>query len=582
MTTERRIDAIVDGWLKRTTVSPYAAERTVADVMARLPGIPQGARPTPEVASGARPSTMRAPARGVYTPPLAWRSRTMSSAIKVFLASALLALTGGYLIMGAVTQRPSRDPVPPPVPSASASPATEPSATPSATVAPTMTPPQIDASTNAVALPAEIPEGVRSGKLKTPLGAARWVHLSGDEDTLPPMLSPVAAPSGYVTIDWGERVTGSCDGPETCRRPAIWRSPDLITWSREPLPVVADGAELIRSGGDYWLVTYGPTTLWRSSDTSAWDPIELSQLRPSGPPGLDWVARLGVPATSQGVVGVAIDYVPVDAASYLGLTLPDGVDHVGLRAADSGRYQALGGNEELLATVRFEEIDGGLRVIDDADGSVLQVLEGASRESIERWAMSGTPFEPQIGLLEGERLVSVDLPGAASASERISRLFGNDTGFVAYRPVGGEAVGVWRSSDGRTWTDAGVLGDDEGEPPGDSLIFAGPGLVLASGPKGQWRSSDGLRWREVSERGFSVELAGVRLRVTLDSLSFAREGQKATRVDLTKLRLKRELDGANSKGFGVLGPNTVAYQLSNESGDGERQIWIITFDELPS
>jgi hypothetical protein len=506
----------------------------------------------------------------------------MSSAIKLVLASALLALTGGYLIMGALTQRPSEEPVPPPIPSASASPATEATPTPSATVAPTAAPSDTDVRPDVVALPAEIPDGLPSGRLKTPLGRARWVHISGDEDTLPPLFFPLAAPSGYVIADRGEGFLGHCVGRETCRRPAIWRSPDLITWSREPLPVEADSADIVRSGGHYWLMTYGPTTLWRSSDASTWVPIDLSQLRPSGPRGLGWELRLGFPATSGGVVAVAVDYAPVDAASYLGLTLPDGVDHASLRTAEPGQYQVLGGNEEHVATLRFEEIDGGLHVIDDTDGSVLAVLDGVARESIERWAMGWTPFEPQVGILEGERLISVEVPATPSGNEQLD-LFGTPTGYFAYLPEGEDVVRVWRSSDGRRWTDAGVLGDEDGEPPPDSLIHEGPEFVTAVGPQGMWRSADGLTWEEIdASDGLRVELAGARLSLRRDSLSFELEGQKSTRVDLTKLGLKRELDGANSKAFGVLGPNTVAYQLSNESENGERHIWIITFDELPS
>ena len=90
--SSRRMDATVDDWLRGTSASPYSAQRTVGQVMARVPSVPQRAGTTPGV-----PATIG-------------RSRTMSSAVKFILASALLALTGGYLVIGPLTQRSSEEP----------------------------------------------------------------------------------------------------------------------------------------------------------------------------------------------------------------------------------------------------------------------------------------------------------------------------------------------------------------------------------------------------------------------------------------------------------------------------------------
>ena len=57
------------------------------------------------------------------------------------------------------------------------------------------------------------------------------------------------------------------------------------------------------------------------------------------------------------------------------------------------------------------------------------------------------------------------------------------------------ACHVWRSAEGRTWTDTGVLGDDDGEPPGVRDFGAVPGLVVSRG----WPQGVGVRrWQDMA------------------------------------------------------------------------------------
>ena len=106
--------------------------------------------------------------------------------------------------------------------------------------------------------------------------------------------------------------------------------------------------------------------------------------------------------------------------------------------------------------------------------------------------------------------------------------------------------------------------------------------MRAVGPQGAWRSADGITWQEDrSTRFHEVELAGARLALSERSLAIQLEGQKSARVNLRKLGLKMELPGSHGKGFGVAGRSTLVYQVFNEQGRGQRNFWIITFDELP-
>lgn len=158
--------------------------------------------------------------------PLTGRFAPMLNATRYVVAAAVVALFGGFLLVGVLTTQPEE--TRPPV---------------GATATPEST------TTRPIELPAEIPEGIESGSLRTQLGPARWVHLTGDETTIPPALSGlISTPDGYVVPEW-------VDGGDA----QLWRSSDLIGWSPEPLGIEARFGELsrprIRVGDIHALVT---------------------------------------------------------------------------------------------------------------------------------------------------------------------------------------------------------------------------------------------------------------------------------------------------------------------------------------
>ena len=153
-----------------------------------------------------------------------WRVQSLFSASKLVVAGAIVALFGGFLLAGVLTTQPEE---------------TRPAVGATTTPESTTTPP--------IELPAEIPEGIESGTLETPLGPARWVHLSGDERAMPPQLSGlISTPDGYAVPEWGDRWFDDGDAQ-------LWRSSDLIDWTSEPLGIEARFGELSRAADTYWL-----------------------------------------------------------------------------------------------------------------------------------------------------------------------------------------------------------------------------------------------------------------------------------------------------------------------------------------
>ncbi len=144
------------------------------------------------------------------------RFQSLFNATKFVVAGAIVALFGGFLLSGVLT-----------APSDDALPAASATATPESTTAPP------------IQLPTDIPADVRSGLLETPFGPARWVHLTGDDTSLPSQLFELhGTESGYIVADWDGQ-TGTSRG--------LWRSPDLIRWTlEEPLGIGPGSAS---SGG---------------------------------------------------------------------------------------------------------------------------------------------------------------------------------------------------------------------------------------------------------------------------------------------------------------------------------------------
>lgn len=490
----------------------------------------------------------------------AWRVQPVFGALKLALAAAAVTVFGSILLAGVLT-RPTRDGIP----------AVGASATPAATT-----------SIQPVELPTEIPEGVESGPLGTPLGPARWVHLRGDATTLPSGLSPVPVPSGgYVTLD----------APEGAP-PRLWRSPDLIDWVAEPLPMAisASFANVARADDALWLKTSEPTALWRSVDSRAWTEVSLDRLPAPAPAG-PWRSELGDPLTSDGVTIVPITHSP-DHVLILtelgGYCCTDGEDGVYRLSSDRGEH---------LASVRFEDAGSGLRVIDAEDGTELARLEGMSIGFIERLA-SDLGIEPVhgLGVVIGHELIDVDLPRTLSEQPQVEFVI-DDAGFAAYGFGQDALVHVYRSEDGRDWVETHVVGDDPGEPAEIVDIYRHPrqaSVVIESEPHiTEWTSSDGTAWESwhpPDEFGGAPFASGgimLQLRFEMhpwpgwemeaDTLWYAPESGAPVAIDLSVLGMA-DLNGLAAKAVPI-SSNTLAIGADHQ-GAGPRDIWIITFDAL--
>jgi len=496
------------------------------------------------------------------------RFQPVLSATKFVAAGVIVALFGGFLLSGVLTQDGDESLL---LPGASASP----EATPS----------------YSFTLPAEVPDGIESGTLDTPLGPARWVHLQGNHTTMPDLPDPVPVPGGYVVFD---------ESP-----PELWSSPDLLTWTRAPLPFHdAIWARLTLANGIYWLSTGDTVTLWRSTDAVDWEQITTTGLVPPGPPGLYQATGLSAPAMSGDITTILVDYEPQNFKTYF--DLPDERGYVNLEETDPGLYQATSKYGVELATLRFEETNKGLKVIDVADGSVHIELEGVGLDLIELWAENtrgdmgvvdrwaekrGLPTL-QMAVLEGDELVPMDLPASLLDGERPA-LFGTDAGFFLYSPDAHGLMRVRRSEDGRAWSEAEVLGDDEGDPSGVWAVEGQPKSVVAYGDAmKEWTSTDGTTWEVTRERGdpdSSARLGSSLISlpenpqgVVAPNLRFRSDDGAITYVDVSKLGIKHTSEGAGGNSSGVLSGNTLFYAAHEEEGAREHDVWIFTFDDLPA
>jgi hypothetical protein len=495
-----------------------------------------------------------------------WRVQPLFGAARFVVAATIVALFGGFLLAGVLTTQPEE---------------TGPAV--GATASPRATP------TQPVQLPAEIPDGVDSGTLDTPLGPARWVHLRGDDATLPFELDAVPVSTGGFIAR---------DGAVPAR---LWRSPDLITWAAEPLPMAVE----LRYGGltladdTVWLAAYEPA-LWRSQDSLEWTEVGLEELVPPEPAG-PWLLDLGTPLTFDDVT-----VVPFHHRAYLEfdptLRRPGlhGEPWCCRRESEPGVYGLRSDDGKLLYRVRFEDADGGLRVIDVDDGRELTFLDGVGLGFIELLASSdGQADVPGLAVLEQGGLVPVGLPDAIRELSGTG-YFVDDAGFVVYGLARDGLVHVHRSEDGLTWTETDIVGDDPDEPPD----IEGVGSWLGSPRIEQhnnttWTQADDGSWTSTPHRAYTpggFPFAGGALRALTDDIEagdsargalwFGPDDGEPVSIDPGDelgivAQIQRDLQStAGISGgplFMPLSPNTVV--LSYDGG-GRRHLWIITFDEL--
>ena len=506
-----------------------------------------------------------------------WRVQPMFDATRFIIAAAIVTSFAGVLLSGVLTQ-PSDDPLP----------AVASTATPEAT----MFPP--------IQLPPDIPADVRSGTLETPFGPARWVHLTGDETSLPSQFSDLlSTQSGYVVPDFDSQ-TGTSEG--------LWRSPDLIRWTlEEPLGIGAGIIQMWRAGDTYWLSSGGgrdgDVLLWRSRDTETWEQVALEELDPPGPAGYAWVVQPGQPVTYEEVTIVPLTWT---ADFWVVLRELPGIHDLerpalvkaapgvfAVKEIESFPRGAL--SADTYATLRMEETELGLRVTDDADGTELAVLEGVSLDFVERLAVEeGTPIGgyvvdpvPGLAILDGEGLVALDLPLEAEGLSSHA-LTADQGGFVSVTIGRDGLVHVHHTQDGREWSETDIIGDDMREPTGFDGVWTwlGPvssGSVVLSTATGAWQVVNGRLERAPAPPGgdgFRIAsgwVVGPGSRGEPRISFLPDQGERAS-IDLSDMGIRF---GDCGSGEGLISSNTLVTTL-DEGCAGRREAWIVTFDDLPA
>ena len=222
-------------------------------------------------------------------------------------------------------------------------------------------------------LPAELPEGIASGTVATPLGTARWVHLDGGQSKIP-YGTIVPGPTGLLM--------SSVEGGPV----ALWASADGIDWAERPLPIHAGSATLTLADATYWIVTADPTTLWRSTDASTWEQLDLGALVPPTPADLNWELTLGTPVSARGTTVLPVSHRVRDPGLLLGQppTYRDEWPEEG--PGRLGVYRVIQGTPRgsmEVGVVRIEETLSGLRIVAEDDTTITE-LEGSTSGSSGR------------------------------------------------------------------------------------------------------------------------------------------------------------------------------------------------------
>ena len=488
------------------------------------------------------------------------RFQFMFSATKFIVAGVIVALFGGFLLAGVLTQPEETSPI--------VGASTSPEST----------------TSRPIELPTEIPAGIESGTLDTPLGPARWAHLRGDDTTLPPggRFQLAKASDGYIELEWDSTPM------------KLWRSPDLITWTSEPLSIRAGSGELWHVDGTYWLSTFEPSGLWRSQDAVSWEPLDLERLARPGPDEYAWELRLRRPLAHDGVVLVPFEWAADYGLLTRGLPGADQMRSPEVFEIEPGVFAFHEFNDpDVRARVRFEETASGVRVGDHEDDAELMLHKGVSMEFIERLTTGdGIPGVLGLGVLEGDRLEGAELPAHVDASHH-QALTVDDAGFVSYSLEPDGMVQVHRSEDGRRWIETDVIGDDASEPTDIEAVWTSLGSVpgrgsvrmeSTSGP--EWMTTDGVLW-ETPPPGFHGArfaagwitgpmhmggLEGAEIRMW-----YQPNGGEPVAIDA-----EWDLTTDNCGGWeGLISSNTIAGSFDGECL-GRREIWVITFDDVPA
>jgi hypothetical protein len=435
----------------------------------------------------------------------------MFSATKFVAASVILALVGGFLLIGSPTSRPAPDRVGPPATTSAPEVSTaEPSQT---EVAPDEASVTVAADQSASMIPDVLPEGATSGMVDTPYGPARWVSVIGDASLFPRNVEQLLpGPTGYLALrGW----TCAADSPPSCL--GLWAADGLFgPWEEVPLPDVARASLLLDDQGTYWLLAGDPDGLYRSDDARDWHEVDQSAIEEESSPGLDrftWHSSLHpVPVTLGDMTIAPVAHDVTNTLSVLGIPKAFRQAHQVVATDRPAFLEVRDAWHTPIGQVQVKETARGLQITNRSDGKVLATIDGLDHEDLDR-LLAGGPMGTQVAIIVDDRVAEViDVPWSGEAWGRTS-IVDTDDAFRAYVPNKTGTFDVWRSTDGRTWSMETVVDPNpraSGQREPCNLAFFNPrwlrrngwdytaytAVLLCDGYEYENHSADGLEWQQ--------------------------------------------------------------------------------------
>jgi hypothetical protein len=521
-----------------------------------------------------------------WLPPSTGRFQSMFSVTKFVVAGVIVALFGGFLLSGVLMQQP-----------AEVAPAAVGSASPEAT------------PSTPFKLPAVIPEGIESGTVDTPLGTARWVHLTGGRETRPSLSfwsNVIGWPTGiaiFAAPEGGESYAEGITQPSQ-----LWTSRNGIDWELQPLPVPADAhdASLTLVGDVYWLIAkvWSGDRLWRSPDGVTWEEFDPTGLAPPGPAGFAWNLEYSSPATAGDLTLIHRSGEGAFPFRDLGLVGLDGYcgDHERMRKLAFGVYQMTSTDEPPCPVLRFEETDTGLHVSDDATGEYLGEIVGADLGHIDQMPSIFLEGPQQLLIISDNEVIPVEVPWPAEQDLGVA-LFGVEDGIYAYAHdwccEGRDIMSVWHTRDGRAWNELDPPSFLDGAPHNGPMWFRTLSETLYvtifddSGDDGgsleSWVTSDGIDWTPAPVPGGLLDgTYPVRLESGWFANDAGRHGDPTeqgdelwmhvgdTWVSLAELGIERPREGCSVAKEAV--GNTTLFEGIGGCRPKPTGLWILTLD----
>jgi hypothetical protein len=230
---------------------------------------------------------------------------------------------------------------------------------------------------------------------------------------------------------------------------------------------------------------------------------------------------------------------------------------------------------------------------DDGDRELV-VLDGVSMEFIERWAAGEPGIEFRAHATIGEDGgISADFPEPLLQESTGPAFLVDASGFVAV-DVSDGVIHVRRSTNGRDWTETDIVGDDPGEPTGILGVW-NPGRPWLVSLDDRWVSFDGvngLARPALGEHNHDVPIASGWLRWSsrdpdavqdgiVTTVAYQPGGGDPIPFDVSHMAITAP------RGFGgtsleAISSNTVVWTQELDGEGRAKEVWIITFDDLPA